>query len=158
MPVSRDSSAASSSPFFSTRWKRRVRQRPRSTAGMRLHGPSSNALRADCTASSTSASLEAGIEAKTAPSDGLRTSMRSPESESTERPSMNCMKARPSATLREKWVPIPAAPVCNVCMRAYAREGNMGKPAMPCCVKAQMGAPAWLSPTDALPRNRIWLF
>ena len=54
----------------------RVSSRPRSTAGIRPHGPSSKARRAASTARPTSASPEAGIEAKARPSEGQTTSIR----------------------------------------------------------------------------------
>ena len=77
-----------------------VSKRPRSSAGMRLHGLLSKARRAARTARSTSALAEAGMEANTLPSDGQTTSMRSPDKESTERPSMTCIAAVPSAVAR----------------------------------------------------------
>ena len=78
LPISRETSNASSSRCCSTRAAKRCRISPRSRAGSRGHGPSSNARRAAATATSTSFSSAQPSSTTVAPSRGESTARTDP--------------------------------------------------------------------------------
>src|ERR1700677_4506516 len=91
LPLSSDSSSASSSVFSAIRSPSRCRRRPRSDGVSRLQGPSS-AARAALTARSTSAALPWATCASTSPVPGSKLSNVSPSSASTHLPLISSLR------------------------------------------------------------------
>ena len=89
LPQLSDSSAASSSAFFSTRSASLNSSRPRSAASIFLHGPASRALRAALTARSTSALSASATWQIVSPVAGLMAAKVLSEAPSTNLPPMN---------------------------------------------------------------------
>src|SRR5258708_4915208 len=86
LPLSRDSSCASSSACFSMRSASLFINTPRSAALIFLHGPLSNATRAAATALSTSAASDSATCVITSPVDGLIVGNVFPDTLSTHFP------------------------------------------------------------------------
>src|ERR1700674_5904565 len=89
LPLSSDSSSASSSAYFEIRSPMRQIILPRSEGVMVAHGPDSRARRAACTAASMSALSPSATRAMTLPVAGFMTSKVLPETAGTHLPLMS---------------------------------------------------------------------
>jgi hypothetical protein len=126
LPLSSDSSSASSSVFSATRSPSRCRRRPRSDGVSRPQGPSS-AARAALTARSMSAALPCATCASTSPVPGSKDSNVLPSSASTHLPSISSLRGCAVNCRADSLRPVRTMPFgCSLSRDIGARSVGVG--------------------------------